>query len=172
MLHSDEVIFCVDKDNSPIDSQTKAYAHKYGIWHRTSQVWVHDVHSRILCHLRSAQVHKAKNKWDPNFGGHAKAGDNAITTARIELKEESGLEVVEESLHHILDYRCDISKEYISVFGLEWNGDIKKIDFQKEEVTKVKWISLEDVEKIYLSEDKTWTQVGYELNAISHLKKY
>jgi len=170
MLHHKEVIFCVDENNIPIVPQTKGYAHKQGIWHRTSQVWVFNRKQEILCHLRSALVHVAQNKWDPNFGGHAKAGDSAITTALAELKEESGIIVTEQSLVHIMENKYVPKKEYVSVFGLQWDGDWKDIKFQEEEVTEVKWIRLLDVEKCYLNLDPTWTQVGHELKVISHLR--
>jgi len=54
--------------------------------------------------LRAKNKKLFPNKWDVSVGGHISAGEEPLTTAVRETKEELGLEISREDLVFVLTY--------------------------------------------------------------------
>lgn len=170
MINPDELIFCVDQDNNPIEPQLKTYAHEHGIWHRNSHIWVHDGQGKILCHQRSALVPTNALRWEPFFGGHNAPHATPLDTAVTELREEIGLEVSGANLNFMQLEKYLHGHEFISVYGYKFLGKLEDLRIEKEEVLSVKWYDAETLRKVYASEDPAWSHLGYEMSLLAAIE--
>ena len=129
-------------------------AHKKGIRHRTSHVWLyHD--GKVLVQKRSEDKDSYPGCYDISSAGHIKAGTGYKVSAVRELKEELGIEVSEDDLMPIGVTYSD-SKNYFygelfhnvqvsQVFLLDYYSN--EFVIQKEELSEVKWIDLDELYK-------------------------
>lgn len=162
MINPDELIFCVDADNIAIEPQLKTYAHEKGTWHRNSHVWIHNGHAQILCHQRSTLVPTNKLKWEPFFGGHNAPHATELETAVTELFEETGLAVSQHDLNFVKLYKYLSGHEFISVYLLEFGGDLSDLAVEKEEVISLQWQSVAALREVYASKNSAWSYLEYE----------
>lgn len=134
-------------------------AHATGVRHRTSHVWVvrkKDGRYQILLQKRSDDKDAYPGCLDVSSAGHIPAGCGFIESAMRELKEELGLDSVEdeyiycgtkspkgmkENIFHgkkFLDHQ--VSNVYIIFRDIE----TENIHFQKEEIQGVVWMDFEE----------------------------
>ena len=85
------------------------------------------------------------NVW-ATIGGHVKSGDDAISTAVIEVKEELGIDINKDKLKNI--YTGMKNGRIFEVFYLKEDVDINSLTLQKEEVESVKWLSKEELNEL------------------------
>jgi isopentenyldiphosphate isomerase len=147
MINKDEIIFGVDEFNRPTGGVLRRKAHTAGLWHRTTDIVVVNSKNEVLAHKRSMQKDSGPGLWDPVFGGHMAPGAEAVMAAREELREEAGLDVKPSDLkffaicRHVSENRKN--KEYRYGYIYHWDGKAEDIHFEKDEITEVKWVSLE-----------------------------
>ncbi len=86
---------------------------------------------------------KQKHSCIATTGGHVSVGDDGLTTALKEVKEELGLNLKKEDLKIIetlYDGDC-----ILETYHLYKDIDINKLTLQKEEVEYVKWFTEEEI---------------------------
>ena len=79
-------------------------------------------------------------KW-ASTGGHPKSGENSLQGILTEVKEELGIEIESPTLFKTAngkDTICDL-------YYIKKNIAIDNIKFQKEEVSNVKWASIDEI---------------------------
>lgn len=94
--------------------------------------------------------------WTTSTSGHLASGDTSITGAIRELSEEIGLNVNETELEYLFTVKEHtvhnngtlINNEIIDVFLINKNVKIEELKLQKEEVSDIKYISLEEFENM------------------------
>ena len=89
-------------------------------------------------------------------GGHPKSGETPIEGIITEVKEELGLDFSNENFIEY-DSGCD-GKDCYKMYFVNKDIDLKDINIQKEELSEVKWFSIEElkhmVETKELNEDQ------------------
>jgi isopentenyldiphosphate isomerase len=125
-------------------------AHKNGLWHRTTGIWVLNNNRQILCQQRSFKKDIKPGFWTTFFGGHLAPDETYMHNAIQECKEELGITIAEENL---IPYKIQSSdkpthKEFQHIFALILNKDLSKLHFEKEEIDQLQWIDLSKVRKI------------------------
>lgn len=130
---------------------SKSEAHNKGIWHSSIHILlVNKERNKILLQKRCADKKLYPNRWDITVGGHISAGEEALVSAHRELEEELGLDsnkyefnfldrIKEEFINNGVN-----SKEFVYVYLIEADVDVKEITLQKEEVSEAKWFKKED----------------------------
>ena len=89
---ADELIDICDKNNNHINIQKmKSEAHKDGLWHRASHIWIYNSNGEILLQLRAKEKELYPDMWDISAAGHVSAGEEPIVSGLREVKEELGL---------------------------------------------------------------------------------
>jgi isopentenyl-diphosphate Delta-isomerase len=79
----------VDENNNPLGfTKPKSEVHRDGDWHRAVHVWIVNKNNEVLVQKRSATKTLSPNLWDLSMGGHISAGEQPISAAIRELKEE------------------------------------------------------------------------------------
>lgn len=79
-------------------------------------------------------------------GGAVTAGEDSITGAVRELKEELGIEASKDELRLIDSCRC--SNKFVDTFLLRRNIDLQALSLQAEEVTETKLVTFDELEMI------------------------
>ena len=104
----------------------------------------------ILLQKRSPEMINYPNAWDNSAAGHVDAGEEYLTAAKRELMEELGVEGIE--LKEVDTYYTDVKagRATLKRFNRLYKA---KIDFtpdklQPEEVTEVKWITVDGAKEL------------------------
>lgn len=99
-------------------------------------------------------------------GGSAFSGENSLTAALREVKEELGISLPENSGFLYKSIRRDVCHDFCDIYVFNYRCDINEITFQEDETCDAMWASKE---KIYqLIETKQFiplenSQYAYEL---------
>ena len=127
-------------------------AHEKGIWHRTSHVWLaRRKNETVQILLQKRTVMKSfPSCYDISSAGHIPAGEDFVTSALRELKEELGVTAKTEELILCGDRKIvsdDVffgkeyhDRQYSRVFVLWKDLEEEEFRLQPEEVDSVRWM--------------------------------
>ena len=79
-------------------------------------------------------------------GGHPKAGESSLEGIVTEIKEELGLDVPKDELLLFKTIKTD--DDFVDLYYLNMNANIKNMSMQEEEVEEVKWASIEEIDQL------------------------
>lgn len=140
-------------------------AHKKGVLHRTSHVWLlrkKEGKVQILLQKRSDNKDSYPGCYDISSAGHIPAGTDFIPSALRELKEELGVTAKESDLHYcgqrqyqyeeIFYGKVFKDNQISNIYAMWMDREENWFQLQKEEVAEVKWFDLEEC--IILVEEK------------------
>jgi isopentenyldiphosphate isomerase len=153
----DEIIDILNENTGEKTGETisKNEAHKKGIWHGSIHVLiVNNDKTKTLLQKRCADKKLYPNTWDIAVGGHISAGEDDLTSAKRELEEELGLnpEILKiekvDRVPEMLNNNGIQSNEYVSIFVVYKDIEIKDIKLQVEEVSEAKWCSKEELNSL------------------------
>lgn len=153
-----EYLDIVDENGEPTGSIVlREKAHKEGIRHRTSHVWIarkNDTSIEILLQKRCMQKDSHPGCYDISSAGHIPAGSDYITSAVRELREELGIETDEEELINIgtrkifykdMFHGCEFVDNQVSKVYIAWKDiDISDIVIQRSEIEKVIFMDIDE----------------------------
>lgn len=145
-----EYLDIVDAKGNPTgETVEREYAHRHGIRHRTSHVWILRKRDEIeiLLQKRSLNKDSYPGCYDISSAGHIPAGSDYKISALRELKEELGIAASISQLHyigtsysdsfHIFHEQPFHNVQVSRVYILWYDGPMT---LQKEEVENVKWM--------------------------------
>ncbi len=107
--------------------------------HHTSHVVVfHPDKQRILLQKRSISKDIQPGRWDTAVGGHVDEGEDFLSAALRELREELGVSVAAGELRYLFDSRIrnEIESEDVRVYGIHFAGPFH---FQVEEIDEIRF---------------------------------
>lgn len=108
-------------------------------------VWIINDKEELLIQQRASTSKKYPNYWETTSGG-ALLGEDAIIGTIRELEEELGIQVNKEDLRFIGSYAR--INDFVEVFLLKSNINIKDLKLQADEVQTAKWVSIKEFEDI------------------------
>jgi Isopentenyldiphosphate isomerase len=149
-----EYLDVVDEFGNPTgEIVERQKAHREGIRHRTSHVWIIREYNgiEVLLQKRSENKDSYPGCYDISSAGHLIAGSEYKESALRELKEELGISAKIDELHEIgITYsdthnifhgqpfhNVQVSKVYL----MWYKGE--ELTLQKEELSQVEWMNLE-----------------------------
>lgn len=153
-----EILDIVDDNGQPtgevIDRVT---AHREGILHRTSHVWlvrIKDGRQQVLLQKRSEEKDSYPGCYDISSAGHIPAGVDFVPSALRELKEELGVEVQAEDLVYCGQRKFHFEEifhgerfkdnQISNVYLLWMDREAEQFQIQKEELSEVSWFDFEE----------------------------
>lgn len=149
-----ELIDICDEKNRPTGIQkSKDEVHRAGLWHRNSHIWIYNSKGEILIQLRAKGKALHPNVWDISAAGHVSAGEDPIISGLREVREEIGLKLQKKDLDlFMIKKHQSIFKEiknnvFYYIYFLKFDGEIKKLKLQKEEVQKIKFIPINKIKE-------------------------
>ena len=148
----------VDQNGIPTGEVVeRKQAHREGIPHRTSHVWIvrkKEGRVQILLQKRCKDKDSFPGCYDISSAGHIPAGVDFIPSALRELKEELGVEAEPEQLLDCGIYRKIIDevfhgelfhdRQVSRVFLLWLDREAEQFTVQKEEIDEVCWFDYEE----------------------------
>ena len=152
-----ETLDIVDCDGNPTgETVSRETAHRDGIRHRTSHVWIlrHGLseETEILLQKRCANKDSFPGCYDISSAGHIPAGQSFAFSAIRELREELGLTVSEDALcpcglrrftytgnFHDCVFRDD---QVSMIYGLWYTSEMGEIHVQPEEIESILWLPI------------------------------
>lgn len=153
-----EILDIVDEEGKPTGQVVeREEAHKKGILHRTSHVWLlrkKNDKVQILLQKRSHNKDSYPDCYDISSAGHIPAGVDFIPSALRELKEELGCHVDESDLiycgtrrfrfEEVFHGHMFLDNQVSNVYVLWLDKDENDFVLQKEEVAEVQWFDFDD----------------------------
>lgn len=153
-----EIFDVVDEEGNPTgETVDRKTAHREGIRHRTSHIWIlRESNGRIeiLLQKRSRNKDSHPGCYDISSAGHIHAGCDFKESALRELHEELGvtakvndltyvgkINTYRETMPHGIVFK---DNQVSAVFVLWCNKEISEFNLQEEEVESVEWFELED----------------------------
>lgn len=101
-------------------------------------------------------------------GGHQKSGETAYEGIITEFKEELGLNFSNEKLTQF-DSGCD-GKDCYKMFFITKNIVLKDITIEEDELTEVRWFSMEKLEHMVETKKLNKNQIACFIKASNFLK--
>ncbi len=142
---------------------TREAAHRAGFRHRTAHVWlVRESPSspgrfEVLLQKRSQTQESFPGCYDVSSAGHIPAGEEWLTSAVRELREELGVEASPKDLHFVgkrtisttgfFHGRKFVNRQISAVYFMWCNRDARAFEINPDEVASVRWMDLELLEK-------------------------
>lgn len=138
-----------DESMNYLGKMEKAQAHEQGKWHKCVHLWITNGKS-VLLQLRAPQKKSFPNKWDISVAGHVDAGETPLQAVQREYQEELGIAWDLGKL----EYGCTLksgtiennqpAKEFLYLYFVKKDIDLKKLNLPANEVADVKYIPYED----------------------------
>lgn len=155
-----------------IGTELRYIVHKKGLWHKSFQCWfISKEKSKtfILFQKRHACKDTFPNLLDITSAGHLSTGEKVEDGVR-ELKEELGINIDFKNLLPlgvIIEKKSEksfIDNEFANVFLYICNIPIQEFNLQKEEVTGMFKVDLDDITKLFTNKVSCIDIEGYDVN--------
>ncbi len=88
---TEEIFDICDADDQVIGQATRSQVHAQGLLHRAVHIWVWRSDGTLLVHLRSPHKDEYPNTFTSSASGHVDHGEDYLTAAQRELREELGM---------------------------------------------------------------------------------
>ncbi len=144
-----EEYFDVLDENGNQTGKTKlrSEVHRDGDWHRSVHIWILNEKGDVLLQRRCPTKDSNPNMLDISCAGHLTAGDDSLTGAVRELKEELDLDVRPEELKYIDTFRVSkhytesfFNQEFQDMYVLCTSKTIDEMRFQKSEISEIMFV--------------------------------
>lgn len=102
-------------------------------------------------------------------GGHPKSGETPIQGIITEVKEELGIDIKESE---IIEFNrgCDGKDCYI-MYYTKLDLDISQLKIQIDELTEVKWFSMEKLKDMVNKKELNQDQIDFFIKCVKYLEK-
>lgn len=157
-----ELLDIVDDNNNLTGNQEdKDIIHEKGLWHREIAVFIQNEKGEYLIQKRSANKKQAPNKWCLT-AGHVKSGEEYKKAAIREVKEEIGIDIKENELIDLGLYKQPFKNDkttnntFTKYYFYKTNKKIEDYKIQIEELSKVKYIAFDELERLIKQKDVSY----------------
>ena len=99
-----------ENGNKTGKTKLRSEVHRDGDWHKAVHIWIINENGDILLQRRCATKDSNPNMLDISCAGHLTAGDESLTGAIRELKEELNLDVNKKDLQFIKTLKRSLDK--------------------------------------------------------------
>lgn len=143
-----------------VESKNEIY--KKGLWHRTVHIWIENDNNELLVQKRNPNKKTYPNLWAVSVAGHVDSGETSKQGAIREVKEELNQDIEESDLKllftikRIEPYEDSYIRVFDDVYLLHRNIDVEQTKLQIEELTDIKYVYYEYLEKIFKDNDKDY----------------
>ena len=153
-----ELIDVIDENNKLTgEIEDRWVAYNKGLWRRTVSCWIINEKGEILLQRRTANKKRNPNKW-VKTGGQIDSGESAEDAIFREVKEELGIEIPKNQIKVVDIHKSDYkSKRFVYNFIFVVNHKIDDDILQEDEVSEVKYVSIEEIELARRNKDIKYT---------------
>ncbi len=159
-----ELLDILDEDGNVIGIEDRKIVHEKGLWHIHVGVWIMNEEGKLLFQKRTSTKKRNPNKWT-RTGGHVDSGESPLIGIQREVEEEIGGRIPTEKFE-LLNIEKLEADEYNHHFTYNYficvKYKIEEYTMQKEEVSDLKYISIEEMEEIKRNNDENYTFVKWD----------
>ena len=141
---ADELLDVVNDEDMVTGQAMRSGVHQQGLQHRGVHVFLFNEQGEMLIQKRSADRANSPSLQDCSVSEHVKAGESYLDAAMRGLKEEMGVERIEVKLLGKIQMEYGPNDNEISVI---YEGKVQpgQVKFDPEEISEVKFMSLDDI---------------------------
>ena len=136
-------------------TKLRSEVHRDGDWHKAVHIWIINNNGDILLQRRCATKDSNPNMLDISSAGHLSAGDDSLSGAITELKEELNIDVKPEDLQFIKTLKRSskytetfINNEFDDLYILRTNKRIEDMKYQKEEISEIFYVPYKEFKEM------------------------
>ena len=133
-----------ENGNKTGETKLRSEVHRDGDWHKAVHIWILNNNGDVLLQRRCATKDSNPNMLDISSAGHLSAGDDSLTGAIRELKEELNLDVKPEDLQFIKTLKRSskytetfINNEFDDLYILITDKSIDDMSYQESEISEI-----------------------------------
>lgn len=116
-----------------------------GEYRQSAHTWIMNSEGKFLMQRRSPNKKNFPNMWSQTGGG-VDSGETPLEGALRECKEELGITIPKENIELILSFKR--MYDFVDVWLARLDINIDDIILQEDEVTDVKWFSIEEIKSM------------------------
>ena len=154
-----ELLDILDEDGNIIGTEERKIIHEKGLWHIHVGAWLMNEEGKLLYQKRAETKKRNPNKWG-RTGGHLDSGEIPIIGVQREIQEELGVKIPENKLEliNIDKTEADEFNHYFTYnYFVYVDYKIQDYTIQKEELSELKYISIEEMEELKKQNDENYT---------------
>ncbi len=136
-----------DNGNKTGKIKLRSEVHRDGDWHKAVHIWIINDKGDILLQRRCATKDSNPNMLDISSAGHLTAGDDSLSGAIRELKEELNIDVKPDELKFIKTIKRSskytstfINNEFDDLYILRTTKNIDDMKYQEEEISEIFYV--------------------------------
>ncbi|MCI8760802.1 MAG: NUDIX domain-containing protein [Clostridia bacterium] len=161
-----EVLDVLDEEGKETGKiEDKDIIHEKGLWHKEAEAWLVNEKGEILIQKRAPTKKQRPNKWTITEG-HVKSGENEEKAVLREIKEEIGIDCKKEDLELIIVAKHSSIHRDNNTFRYTYycktDKKIEEFTMQKEEVSELKYITLQELKQFVEKQDDVYTFSKWE----------
>ncbi len=137
-----EMVEKYDNKRMPLNKIEERYNIIPNEYKQSVHIWIMNKNGEFLIQKRSPNKKSYPNMWSIT-GGATEIGEITLQTVIRECKEELSIDVNVNNLELIMTLK--VRHDFTDIWLLKQDIDIENIVLQKEELTEVKWITVEDL---------------------------
>lgn len=136
-------------------TKLRSEVHRDGDWHKAVHIWIINDNGEILLQRRCATKDSNPNMLDVSCAGHLSAGDDSLSGAVRELKEELNIDARPSELKFMKTIKRSskytdtfVNNEFDDLYILKTDRKIEDMEFQKEEISEIFYVSYKDFKRM------------------------
>ena len=168
-----ELVDIVDENNNLTgEVEDRWVAYEKGKWRRTVSSWIMNKKGEVLLQKRALTKRRTPGKWSKT-GGQVDKGESVGEAIFREVKEELGIEIPKEQIKVVNIKKNEINRHFSYNYIFVVDYKIDEYTIQKEEVSDLKYITIEEMEKAIQEKDDKYTFIKWDKigEVIEGLKK-
>jgi isopentenyl-diphosphate delta-isomerase len=155
----EEQVVLISENDEVLGLMDKQQAHENGLLHRAFSVFLFNKQGDILLQKRAAEKYHSPNQWTNAVCSHPRANETYLQAAERRMMEELGITAAITPKFHFI-YKADVGgnlweHELDHVFTGNYEGEFS---LNSEEVSEVRYISLENLDKEMESNPEHFTE--------------
>jgi len=169
-----ELVILVDEQDTQVGLEEKLKAHELGLLHRAFSVFLFrkkDGEIQVLLQQRAKNKYHCGGLWANTCCSHPREAEDIVQAGKRRIKEELNIDIDNLKEVDFFTYRAAFPNKLIEhevdhvLIGALDLGNSDAIDFNKNEVEAICWVSLDDFTKKFTQ--KTDVCVPWALKAFN-----
>lgn len=149
-----------ENGNKTGKTKERSKVHRDGDWHKAVHIWIINNQGDVLLQRRCETKDSNPNMLDISSAGHLSMGDDSLTGAIRELKEELNLDVTKKDLNFIKTIKRSskytstfINNEFDDLYILRTDKSIDEMKYQEEEISEIFFVPYKKFKKMVIDRD-------------------
>ena len=153
-----EIVDVYDKRKEKTNKTSERGKQKEGEFGLSVHIWIMNKEGKFLIQKRTRSRKRFPNMWSLTAGA-VDTGETSVEGAIREAKEEIGINIDKEELELMLSMKR--TNNFLDVWLVRKDIDIKDIIMQEEEVQEVKWVTKDELEEMIKNDEVAGTVTIY-----------